>query len=150
MAEEQEVAVIPLVEEQLEVTKRQVETGRVRVRILVDEREETLPAELVRDAVEVRRVARGVPVTELPTVRLEGGVTIIPVVEEQIVVEKRLVLVEEIHIHRKSETVQETIPVRIRAERAEIEREEAGGAAGMADAPADGGADVAADGGAGR
>jgi|SRR5215217_2012041 len=125
MAEEQEVAIIPLVEERLEVTKREVETGRVRVRIMVDEREESLPAELARDAVEIRRVARNEPLTALPSVRLEGDVTIIPVVEEQLVVEKRLVLVEEIHVHRKRETVTETVPATIRSERAEIERDEA-------------------------
>jgi uncharacterized protein (TIGR02271 family) len=147
VAEDQEVAVIPLVEEQLEVTKREVETGRVRVRISVEAREETVPAELVRDAVEVRRVARGVPVSEVPTVRLEGGVTIIPVVEERLVVEKRLVLVEEIHVHRRSETVRESIPVTIRAERAEIEREEAGAGEDVGE---DLGAAAAADGGAGR
>jgi uncharacterized protein (TIGR02271 family) len=123
MTEEQEVAVIPLVEERLDIAKREVETGRVRVRIHVDEREETLAAELTRDAVEIRRVARNVPLAELPTVRLEGNVTVIPVVEEQLVVEKRLVLVEEIHVLRKREVVNEAVPATVRAERAEIERD---------------------------
>ncbi len=124
MKEAEEVAAIPLVEERLEVGKKQVESGRVRVRVAVDTREEIVPAELRRDEVEIRRVPRNVAVTELPGVRLEGDTTIIPVVEEQLVVEKRLVLVEEIHVVRRTETAVEEIPVTLRSERAEIEREQ--------------------------
>jgi uncharacterized protein (TIGR02271 family) len=123
MTQTEEVAAIPLVEERLEVGKRRVESGRVRVRVAVDTREEIVPAELDRDEVEVRRVPRNVAVSELPGVRLEGDTTIIPVVEEQLVVEKRLVLVEEIHVVRRTRTTVEEIPVALRSERAEIERE---------------------------
>jgi uncharacterized protein (TIGR02271 family) len=122
MKEAEEVAAIPLVEERLEVGKRQVESGRIRVRVAVDAREETVPAELRRDQVEIHRVARNVAVSELPSVRLEGETTIIPVVEEQLVVEKRLVLVEEIHVLRRTDTTVENIAVALRSERAEIER----------------------------
>ena len=123
MTEAEEVAAIPLVEERLEVGKRRVESGRVRVRVAVDTREEIVPAELAHDEVKVRRVPRNVAVSELPGVRLEGDTTIIPVVEEQLVVEKRLVLVEEIHVVRGTRTATERIPVTLRSERAEIERE---------------------------
>lgn len=126
MADREEVAAIPLAEERVAIGKRQVESGRVRVRIGVEEREELVPAELARDAVEIKRVARNTPLSELPAVRVEGTTTIIPVVEEQLVVEKRLVLVEEIHILRHSETHREQVPVRLRSERVEIERDEAG------------------------
>jgi uncharacterized protein (TIGR02271 family) len=124
MKEAEEVAAIPLVEERLEIGKRQVESGRVKVRVAVDAREEMVPAELRHDEVEIRRVPRNVAVTELPGVRLEGDTTIIPVVEEQLVVEKRLVLVEEIHVVRRTKTAVQEIPVTLRSERAEIEREE--------------------------
>lgn len=127
MKEAGEVAAIPLVEERLEVGKRQVESGRVKVRVAVDTREETVPAELRHDEVEIRRVPRNVAVTELPAVRLEGDTTVIPVVEEQLVVEKRLVLVEEIHVLRRTRTKVEEIPVVLRSERAEIERQGAEG-----------------------
>jgi stress response protein YsnF len=36
-----------------------------------------------------------------PEIRTEGDVTILPVVEEVLVVEKRLVLKEELHIRRR-------------------------------------------------
>jgi uncharacterized protein (TIGR02271 family) len=123
MANSQEVAAIPLVEERLTVGKRQVEAGRLRVRISVEEREERVPVSLAHDEVEIERVPKNVPVTELPSVRLEGNVTIIPVVEEVVVMEKRLLLVEEIHVRRRTGTSEEEIPMRLRSEQASIERE---------------------------
>jgi uncharacterized protein (TIGR02271 family) len=123
MTQAEEVAAIPLVEERLEVAKRQVEGDRVKVRVAVDTREEIVPAELSHDEVEIRRVPRDVAVEDIPAVRLEGDTTIIPVVEEQLVIEKKLVLVEEIYVVRRSRTAVERIPVTLRSERAEIERE---------------------------
>jgi uncharacterized protein (TIGR02271 family) len=122
MADQQEVAAIPLVEERLAVAKRQVEAGRLRVRVSVEEREERVPVTLAHDEVEVERVPKNLAVSELPSVRLEGNTTIIPVVEEVVVVEKRLMLVEEIHVRRKSSTTTEEIPVTLRSEQVSIER----------------------------
>ena len=121
--EEQEVAAIPLVEERFSVGKREVETGRFRVRVAIDQREERVTEELSRDEIDVEHVPMNVPLTEVPTVRLEGNTTIIPVVEEQLVVEKRLVLVEEIHLHRRKTTETQEIPVMLRSERAVVERD---------------------------
>lgn len=123
MTQEQEVAAIPLVEERIEITKREVEAGRLRVRVTVEEREEQVPVELNHDEVEVRRVPRNQPLSALPSVRIEGNVTIVPVVEEVVVVEKRLMLVEEIHVRRRQVTGTEQVPVRLRAETATIERD---------------------------
>lgn len=136
MASKQEVAAIPLVEERVSVGKRQVESGRVRVRVSVEEREETVPVTLAHDEVEVERVSRNVAVSELPSVRLEGNVTIIPVVEEVVVVEKRLMLVEEIHVRRKTGSSTQEVPVTLRSEQASVERSEAadGDAAGEGEA----------------
>jgi uncharacterized protein (TIGR02271 family) len=119
----EEVAAIPLVEERLSVAKRQVESGRVRVRVTVEEREETVTEELFHDDLQIERVPRNVRVSELPHVRLEGNTTIVPVVEEVLVVEKALVLVEEIHISRRTVSEPASIPVKLRAERAEVERD---------------------------
>jgi uncharacterized protein (TIGR02271 family) len=128
-----EVAVIPLVEERVSVAKRQVESGRVRVHVSVDEREEVVAQNLARDDVEIERVPRNVPLTEVPLVRLEGTTTIVPVVEEVLVVEKRLVLVEEIHIRRRSESERREIPVVLRREQARVERSEVSPSAPEAD-----------------
>ena len=121
MTEKQEVAVIPLAEERVTVTKREVETGRLRIEVSVEERQDALPVELSHDEVEVVRVPVNKAVSHLPSVRLEGSTTIIPVVEEVVVVEKRLILVEEIHVRRKSVREDRQIPVVLRSERVHID-----------------------------
>ena len=117
---------IPLVEEQIEVAKRAIERGRVVVRKHVDTREEIAEAVLQQDELTVERVPVGVPVDVAPPVREEGDVLIVPVLEEQLVIETRLILKEELRItrRRRAETFRQ--PVRLRAERVEVVREEAG------------------------
>jgi uncharacterized protein (TIGR02271 family) len=127
MSELEEVAAIPLVEERVSIAKRQVESERLEVRISVNEREERVPVELAHDEVEVERVPRNVAVSEPPSVRYEGNTTIIPVVEEMVVLEKRLVLVEEIHVRRVTATATEHVPVTIRSEQASIDRRASAG-----------------------
>jgi uncharacterized protein (TIGR02271 family) len=121
MTEEQEVAAIPLIEEKVLVTKQEVETGRLRVQVSVNERQENIPVDLSHDEVEIERVPVNKAVTQLPSVRLEGSTTVIPVVEEVVVVEKRLMVVEEIHVRRKTTQETKQIPVTIRSEQASIE-----------------------------
>jgi uncharacterized protein (TIGR02271 family) len=129
MTEEQEVAAIPLVEERVSIKKREVETGRYRIRVAVEERQESVPVDLAHDEVEIERVPRNVALTEVPSVRLEGSTTIIPVVEEVVVVEKKLVLVEEIHVRRRTTSRTENIDVTVRAEQAIVEQEPPGAGA---------------------
>ena len=50
------------------------------------------------------------------------GVTIIPVLEEILVVEKRLVLKEEVHIRRSTAGEEVEVPVTLRRQRAVVER----------------------------
>jgi uncharacterized protein (TIGR02271 family) len=127
MALEEEV--IPLVEERAVVGKRLVETGRVRVSTRVEQRQEMVRAELARDEVAVERVPINRPVDAVPEIRQEGEVTIVPVVEEVLVVEKRLVLVEEIHLRRRRTIEEFAQPVMLATQRAEIVRTETGGEA---------------------
>src|SRR5947209_4050430 len=83
---------IELVEERLEVGKREVEHGRVVVRTRADTREEIAEAALRGEEVGVERVPVGRVVREAPAVREEDGATIIPVLEERLVVTTELVL----------------------------------------------------------
>ena len=80
---------IGLAEEQLEISKREVERGRVVVRTRVEERDEVAEIELQQQDVTIERVPRGVPIETAPAEREEDGVLIIPVVEEQLVVTKQ-------------------------------------------------------------
>jgi uncharacterized protein (TIGR02271 family) len=121
----EEVAAIPLMEERLSITKRAVESGRVRVHITVEEDEQKITEELCRNDVHIERVPKNIHIAEAPHVRIEGNTTIIPVVEEVVVVEKRLMLVEEVHISRRSVTEPTEIPVKVRRERATVERGQA-------------------------
>lgn len=115
-------ASIPLVQENLTVAKRSVETGRVRIRTVVDEKLVRVSEQLERDDVTIERVSVNREVTQAPEVREENGVLIVPVLEEVVVVEKRLFLKEELHVHRnrRSEPVDEA--VRVRSMRVEAER----------------------------
>ena len=115
---------VPIVEESLEVGKRQVETGRVRVRTSVETHQELAEAELERSDVQVERVRIGRVVDSAPRVREEGDKLIIPVTEERLVITKELVLVEELHLRRQVTVEQFEQPVDLRRTRAVVEREE--------------------------
>ena len=54
--------------------------------------------------------------------RTEDGVVIVPVMEEVLVVEKRLVLKEELHIRRQVTQENVEVPVTLRKQRAVVER----------------------------
>ena len=114
--------IIELVEEQLRVSKREVERGRVVIRTRVEERDEIAEAALRQEVVTVERVPIGRLVEAAPSVREEDGVLIVPVIEERLVVTTELVLKEEIRITKKSRTEMVREPVRLRTERVEIER----------------------------
>lgn len=109
-------------EESLRVEAERVVTGRVRVTTRSDLNEEIARASLAGERVEVTRETIGREISEAPPTRVEGDVTIIPVLEEIVVIEKRLMLVEEIRI-RKIATVEEvSIPVTLRKQRVTVER----------------------------
>jgi uncharacterized protein (TIGR02271 family) len=122
MADERTGEVLPLLQEELHVNKRSVVTGKVRVRSLVDEVEDVARAALTEEHVEVTRIPIGREVETAPSVRTEGDVTIVPVMEEVLVVEKRLVLKEELHIRRSITHEDVEVPVTLRKQRAVIER----------------------------
>lgn len=109
-------------EERLTVGKRRVETGRVRVHITTRAETTEAHAKLSDQQVEVKRVPIGREVQELPVIRHEGDTTIIPVMEEVLVVEKRLVLIEEVHVRQVITQTETTQPVTLRRQYVEIER----------------------------
>ena len=119
--------VVPLLQEEMQIEKRQVSTGKVRIRTIVDFVDEIASATLSEEQVSVTRVPVGQVVTEVPAVRTENGITIIPVLEEVLVVEKQLVLREELHIRRDVTTETVEVPVTLRRQRAVVERFETPG-----------------------
>lgn len=114
--------VIPVIEEHLQVRKEVVETGRIRIGKRVYEEEQTVSTPLISEKVDVERVAVGEFVDTLPEVRYEGDTMIIPVVEEVVVVEKRLRLVEELRVTRQHIETTATEQITLRKEEVTVER----------------------------
>lgn len=113
---------IPRVEETFDVDKQRIVTGRVRVTTSSETVNEIAEATLAGETVDITRERIDREVAEVPQMRVEGDVTIIPVLEEIVVVEKRLVLVEEIRIRRIATSEDVQIPVTLRRQRAVVER----------------------------
>jgi uncharacterized protein (TIGR02271 family) len=113
--------VVPLISEELRLEKRETSTGKVRVQTVVETVDELARATLEEDSLDLKRVPVGKEVVEPPAIRTEGDVTIIPIVEERMIVEKRLVLVEEVHIRRTTSARTVEMPVTLRKQKAVIE-----------------------------
>lgn len=116
--------VVPVVVEELSVGTRVVDTGVVRLRKVVHERVEVVDTALLRETVHVERVAVNRFVEGPVAPREEDGVWIIPVLEEVLVVEKRLVLREELRVTRRREPMPPAPQrVTLRREEVVVERE---------------------------
>lgn len=116
-------ASFPVVEEQLSVGKREVDTGvAVRLRKHVEEATVQVPTPVVHHKVDIRRVPIGQVVDAPPAARHEGEVLVIPVSEERVLARTEWVLVEEIHVSPRREVEPGQTPVTLRRERVVVER----------------------------
>ena len=117
-----EPMVVPVLVEELDVQKRPVETGKVRITKVVHERETIVDEPLWRDNVAVSRVPMQRVVDGPVPVREENGTMIISVVEEVLVVEKRWMLREEIHIRKQRVETHQPQRITLRSEEVQVER----------------------------
>jgi stress response protein YsnF len=117
----EEAPSVPVVEEELTVATRQVAKGTVRVEVRTETLQEEVPLTIAEDAVAVTRVPIDRPVDAPPVIRTEGDTTILPILEEVIVVQKQLVLKEEVHVRRESRRKHVRVPVSRRRQRAIIQ-----------------------------
>jgi len=115
--------VVPLYEEQASVAKRRIVTGRVQVSRVTNEQEQFIEETLAREQVEIERTPIGKPVQVLPSIREEGDTIIIPIVEEVLVVERRLILREEVRVRRVRSNETHRERVRLRRQEAVITRD---------------------------
>jgi stress response protein YsnF len=111
--------VVPLASEELRLDKREISTGKVRVQTVVETVDELARATVEEESLDVQRVPVGKVVPEPPCIRIEGDV--IPVLAEKMIVEKRLVLVEEVHIRRTKSSRLVEMPVKLRKQKAVID-----------------------------
>ena len=114
--------VLPVIAERVIVEKHTHITGRVRISKAVHEREELVDQPLLRQTVQVEHVPiNRVVDSEIP-VRYDGDTMIISVLEEVLVVEKRLMLKEELHITQHQEQIHQPQRIVLRSEDITVER----------------------------
>lgn len=105
---------IPVVEEKLFIDTRKTITGEIDIeqnvsKKIVDVVLPTLTTEYTETRIPFNKV-----VDDIPGIRHEDDVVIIPVVREETVLVKRLVLVEEIHLTRTTNRTERTEEVTLR------------------------------------
>jgi uncharacterized protein (TIGR02271 family) len=105
---------IPLQAEDLTVSKLTVAGDTVQVRTVTHEHETFVDEALNHERVQIERIPVGRQVEAIPSVRQEGDTTILSVVEETLIITRRLILKEEVHIRRLhvSEPHQEAVVLR--------------------------------------
>ena len=123
--DQQEPIKVPVYQEEAWVEKRIVDTGRgVRIHKTVAELPCRIDERLQRDEVEVTHVPvdRIVALDQAPATRYEGDTLVVPILEEVLVVERRLRIKEELRItrHRREEHHAET--VLLKSEQVSVER----------------------------
>ncbi|MGZ3218217.1 YsnF/AvaK domain-containing protein [Paracoccus sp. T5] len=110
---------LPLAEERVVIDKREVEKLAAHISLRTRSEDVTVTEPLRTERVEVRRVPVDRLVANAPETRVEGDMTIIPVVEEVLVVQYRIV--EEVQIIRHVESVEHAETVTLRRQEAFID-----------------------------
>ena len=114
--------VLPLLAEEIAVSKQVVETGRVQVTRVTREREQLIDELLAHQTVEIERTPMARHVEAMPAIREEGDTVVIPIVEEVLVIERRLLLKEEIRVRRERTTERHQESVILRHHEAVVTR----------------------------
>lgn len=125
-----ETQTIPVTEDVLVVGRRTVDTGTVRVSKTTETRQAIVDEPVISEELQIERcrLDRFVSPDEPPVARTEGDTTVIPVLEEVLVVEKRLILREEVRITRVRHQHPSSQEVTLRREQVQVERSSAAGA----------------------
>ena len=113
---------LPLLAEEVVVSKQVVETGRVQVARITHEREQLIDELLTHETVEIDRTPIGRQVDRVPPIIDEGDTVVIPIVEEVLVIERRLFLKEELRIRRVRTTERHQESVTLRHQEAVVTR----------------------------
>ena len=114
--------VLQLFAEEAKVSRQTVETGRVRISTVTHTRDHVIDELLACTNVEVERIPVGKMIDAIPPVKNEADLMIIPIVEETVVVERRLLLKEELHVRRLQTTERYRETVQLRHQTAKVTR----------------------------
>lgn len=99
-----------------------VDTGRIRVNKRVETTESLVDEPLLRESYDIQRMSVNRIVEEAPKPHYEGDTLVLPILEEVLVVEKRLILREEVRVTPKREEVHDPQTHTLRREQVEVER----------------------------
>lgn len=121
MSTEVDFVSIPVIEEELTLARKTLETGRVRVRTVPQERTDHVSEPLSRTDIVVEHVPRDEEIERIPPLRDEDGTIVVSVVEERLV--KRLFLVEEVRLTRRTSTKLIDQEITLRSQHVVVERE---------------------------
>ena len=114
--------VLALHAEEISIAKRTVPRGTVRISKVTQSRDQLVQETLKHQRVEVERIQIGTYVDQAPPIRHDGDVTIVSVVEEVVVTERRLLLKEEVRIRTVTTSEEYIETVALRSEEALVER----------------------------
>ena len=118
--------VVPLIAEEISVSKKTVETGGIRVHKTASESVRRIDEPIVREHLEVERVEINQFVEAAPAIRYEGDVMIVPVLEEVVVTQKRLLLREEVRFVKRREEIANVQEIVLRREEINLEKIDSG------------------------
>lgn len=106
-------AVIPIIEEEIQVGKRQVESGGVRVNTRVEEIPVNEQVTLRDEHVDIHRKPVDRPASSADFDALQGGTIEVRETDEEAIVSKQARVVEEVHVKKevgqRVETIQDTV-----------------------------------------
>lgn len=128
MRDHEESVAIPLAEETMHVSKRPIER-RVRISTVTEDVPTGFVEDLRAERIDIQHVTVERELNERPDIRFEDDVMIIPVIEERLVIEKKLFLVEEVHVRRIEGVERVERPVTLKRQRVVVDRHETSGAA---------------------
>lgn len=119
----EEEVIVPIIAEEAALTVQQIARGKVQVRTRFDTVEQIIESPVMREELIIEHIPRNQSIQgDVPQIREENGVQIIPILEEVLVSRKQLLLREEVRISKRRVT--ENIPqaITLRYEVADIEQ----------------------------
>lgn len=121
--EEGEEIIIPVLKEELQIDKEVIETGRVHIIKKITEEKNTVEVPIKYTEVNVERKPKNEYVdANHQAIRYEGDTIIVSVLKEVVVVQKKILLVEELHINKTQHQETHTEEVTLKSEQISVKR----------------------------
>lgn len=117
----EDVLVVPIIQEELDIRRKKTESGvRVTKKVIEEDRHIDEPGFV--EHVDVERITKNIVIEKPISPYREGETLVIPVLEEQIFIQKRLVLKEEIRVTKRRAEIHNEQEVVLRREEVSIDQ----------------------------